>query len=150
MLFVFLAIFFLIFTLTANSVINNTYVVNGGIVLYAVISFVIIMVFFSTAIYLYEYRYYKAYYYDLKNDAVVIRKGVFIPQEITIPYVKVQNVFVDRDFLDIAFGLYDVHLETAAMGSVLSAHIDGVDNENAAKLKNILLRKINANKGSGV
>ena len=75
-------------------------------------------------------------------DVIVIRKGVRMPKEIRIPYNRMQNVYVDRDFFDIIYGLYDVHLATADATSHFYAHIDGVNEENAAKLRELILNKI--------
>lgn len=112
--------------------------------------FILLLVAIFGVAYLYQREYYRTYYYDLKKDLMVIRKGVFAPREINVPYERVQNVFVDRDILDTVFGLYDVHLETAAIGSGINAHIDGVDEANATKLKEMILGKIKKGRGSGL
>ena len=117
-------------------------VISGGLIL--------LLAVIVGGAYWYQREYYRTYYYDLKKDMLVIRKGVFAPREITIPYERVQNVFVDQDILDTVFKLYDVHLETAAIGSGINAHIDGVDEGNATKLKDIILGKIKRGRGSGL
>jgi membrane protein YdbS with pleckstrin-like domain len=113
------------------------------------VGLILLLVAIVGGAYFYQREYYRTYYYDLKKDLLVIRKGVFAPREISVPYERIQNVFVDRDILDTFFGLYDVHLETAAIGSGINAHIDGVDEGNATKLKDIILGKIKR-KGSGL
>lgn len=85
--------------------------------------------------------YLRFYFYDLKEDRIIIRKGVISRREITLYYNKVQNVFVDQDWLDRLFGLYDVHIATADFQSSM-AHIDGVNKENSEIIKNIILEKI--------
>ena len=92
--------------------------------------------------YRYQQLYFKKYYYNIKPNLMIIRKGVWAPQEIRIPYSKIQNVYVDRDLLDVVFGLYDVHLATADSASNLYAHVDGLNEENAIKLRDMLLKKI--------
>ncbi len=92
-------------------------------------------------IYKYEKLYYKTYYYDILPDILIIRKGVWMPREIRVPYNRIQNVYVDRDLFDVIYGLYDVHLATADNTSQFYAHIDGVEEENAAKLREIILNK---------
>jgi membrane protein YdbS with pleckstrin-like domain len=92
--------------------------------------------------YAYQQGYMKSYYYSLENNFVVIRKGVFCPQEITIPYERVQDVYVDQDILDRMFGLYDVHLSSATVSSGIQAHIDGVERTAADGLRDALLQKI--------
>lgn len=93
---------------------------------------------------LYQYLYFKTYYYNLKSDIIVIRKGVFRPNEIAIPYNRIQDVFVDRDLFDLVFGLYDVHISSATVISGLEAHIDGVARENALKIKDMILDNMKA------
>lgn len=93
---------------------------------------------------LYEIFYYKFYFYDLKDNQMIIRKGVIGRTEIATQYNRVQNVFVDQDFLDRIFGLYDVQIITAGL-EVASTHplnhIDGVNRQNAYTLRDTLLQK---------
>lgn len=92
--------------------------------------------------YIYEYYYYKKYFYDLNDEMLVIRKGVFGSRELTIPFEKIQDVFIDRDWLDLAFGLYDVYVSTVSSRSILNAHLDGLNEKNAEKAALLLLEKI--------
>lgn len=89
--------------------------------------------------YWYELEYYKKYYYDMNGDVLVIRKGVFGSRELTVPFRKIQDVFVDRDLLDVVFGLHDVYISTVTDRSIMNAHIDGVDSANAEKLAEQIL-----------
>ena len=93
-------------------------------------------------IYAYEKLYFKTYYYDVKPDVLIIRKGVWMPKEIRLPYAKIQNVYVDRDFLDVVFKLYDVHLATADLSSAFYAHIDGIEEENAIGVRELILGQV--------
>jgi len=91
----------------------------------------------------YQIFYYRNYFYDIKNDGIIIRKGFIARQEITIDYRKIQNVFVDQDFFDRLFGLYDVHIATADFQSADIAHIDGVNATNAEVLKSEIIKQVN-------
>jgi len=91
---------------------------------------------------LYHYIYYKTYYYNIKDDLLVIRKGIFMPDEISIPYNRIQDIYVDRDVLDVLLGLYDVHVSSATVASGVDAHIDGVTYGNAVLLKDMILEKV--------
>jgi len=93
-------------------------------------------------IYLYQRWYFAVYFYDLTPDFVQIKKGPITPREITIPYERIQDVYVDQDLLDRIFGLYDVHLSTATISSGIEAHIDGVEKQSAEGLRTILLETI--------
>lgn len=91
---------------------------------------------------IYEIFYFRNYFYDLTDKHIVIRKGVVSRNEATISYDRIQNVFIDQDFWDRIFQLYDVHIATADFQSAVIAHIDGVSKENSEKLKELLLKNI--------
>ncbi len=92
--------------------------------------------------YIYEYYYYKSYFYDVNDDVLIVKKGVFGSRELVIPFEKIQDVFVDRDWLDLAFGLYDVYVSTVSSRSILNAHIDGLNKGNASEAALVILKKI--------
>lgn len=110
-----------------------------GTLAFEVLISIIIIVAFSI---LYQSFYYRFYFYDLQKDHVVIRKGVISRVEAAIAYSKIQNVFVDQDFWDRIFGLCDVHIATADFQSARIAHIDGVNGENAKRLKDEIMRRM--------
>ena len=95
---------------------------------------------------LYQYFYFKTYFYDVRTDFLVIRKGPITPTEITLTYDKIQDVFVDQDLLDRIFGLYDVHVSTATIASGIEAHIDGVNGDNANAIREAILSHIRKKK----
>jgi len=105
--------------------------------LYPILSFVYIAI-----VYIYQKVYFSTYYYDVTEDYLVIKKGVFAPSEITIPWERIQDVYVDQDIWDRIFDLFDVHLSTATITSGFSAHIDGVEQQAADGLRMILLEKV--------
>lgn len=90
----------------------------------------------------YENAYYKTYFYDIQPEFLNIKKGVITPREAIFPYEKLQDVYVDQDIFDRIFNLWDVHVSTATMYSGMEAHIDGVNEENAKKLRELILGKI--------
>ncbi len=92
--------------------------------------------------YLYQRWYFAVYFYDLTPDFIQIKKGPITPREITIPYERLQDVYVDQDLLDRIFGLYDVHLSSATASSGMEAHIDGVEKQSAEGLREILLETV--------
>ncbi|MBN2014000.1 MAG: PH domain-containing protein [Candidatus Altiarchaeota archaeon] len=92
--------------------------------------------------YVYEYYYYKRYFYDVNDQVLVIKKGVFGFREITVPFTKIQDIFVDQDILDRILGLRDVYVSTVTQRSILNAHIDGVNTENAEKIAEILIKSV--------
>lgn len=104
-----------------------------------VVVFLLIIILLT---YLYQWWYYNVYFYDLTPDYIVIKKGPITPREITIPYERVQDVYVDQDILDRLFGLYDVHLSSATISSGMEAHIDGVEKPAADGLRQLLLKTV--------
>lgn len=104
--------------------------------------------------YLYQRWYFAVYFYDLTADFIQIRKGPITPREITLPYERIQDVYVDQDLLDRIFGLYDVHLSSATISSGMEAHIDGLEKQAAEGLRNIILQtvqqKISKNRNTNI
>ncbi|MFH1722001.1 MAG: PH domain-containing protein [Candidatus Altiarchaeota archaeon] len=92
--------------------------------------------------FLYEKEYYKRYFYDLNQDVLVIKKGVFGSREIVVPFAKIQDVFVDQDILDRYFGLRDLYVSTVTGRSMLNAHIDGVNPEKAEEIALMILERM--------
>lgn len=115
---------------------------------FSIIVFVtfIILASITFFIWLYQYYYYKLYYYNFTEDGAEIKKGVFSRATGHIRYEKLQNIYVDQDFLDRIFGLYDIHYETAGEFSGFYSHVDGLEQENANKLVAFLNEKA---RGSG-
>lgn len=116
---------------------------TGGWLVMATIGILGLMFFILLVVYLYQRWYYAVYFYDLTPDYIVIKKGPITPREITIPYERVQDVYVDQDLLDRIFGLYDVHLSSATISSGVEAHIDGVEKPAADGLRAMLLQTVN-------
>ncbi len=107
------------------------------------IAIVVIVVLFIIDVawqYFYQRWYFSTYFYDLTNDHIVIKKGTVAPTEVTIPYERIQDVYVDQDVLDRILTLYDVHLSSATVSSGMEAHIDGLGKEAADGLKAELLK----------
>ncbi len=115
---------------------ESAYILIAGLVLLGLLVMIIALT------YLYQWWYYKEYYYDLTADYVVIKKNPITPKEITIPYERIQDVYVDQDLLDRIFGLYDVHLSSATISSGMEAHIDGVEKPAADGLRALLLKMV--------
>ena len=90
----------------------------------------------------YQKWYFAVYFYDLTPDYIVIKKNPITPTEITIPYERIQDIYMDQDLLDRFFGLYDVHLSSATVSSGMEAKIDGVEKVAAGGLRTLLLQKV--------
>lgn len=108
----------------------------------AAIGVIFFLLIIIVLIYSYQWWYYNVYFYDLTPDYIVIKKGPITPREITIPYERIQDIYVDQDILDRLFGLYDVHLSSATISSGMEAHIDGVEKPAADGLRQLLLQTV--------
>lgn len=95
--------------------------------------------------YFYNLLYYKAYFYDFLDDKAKISKGVLSKSTGFVKYEKIQNIYIDQDFLDRIFGLFDVHYETAGENSNIYSHVDGLNEKNADKLTDFLNEKVKGN-----
>lgn len=113
-----------------------------GIFGFAFFGFVVLMAVIAVLTYLYQRWYFAVYYYDIQDDYLVIKKGPIAPREITIPWERIQDVYVDQDVFDRMFGLFDIHLSTATLMSGMQAHIDGVEQQAADGLREALLGKV--------
>ena len=109
----------------------------------------VLVLFLTLAVWqwVYENKYFEAYFYDARDDVLVIRKGWITPRETNLPYEKLQDVYVDQDIYDRFFKLWDAHVSTATMMSGVEAHIDGVNAENAETIRKLLLTKIKGKRG---
>jgi membrane protein YdbS with pleckstrin-like domain len=91
----------------------------------------------------YQLLYFGSYFYNINQQNLLVRKGVLAQTEITLPFSKITDVYVQQDLLDVLFGLYDVHFSTPTESSGILAHIDGVDRRGAYALRDIVLKRIN-------
>ena len=105
-------------------------------------TFVGIIILLIALKYIYEIFYMKYYFYDLVGKNLIIKKGVFSRNEITLPINRLQDVYVDQDILDRIFGLYDVHVSSATIISGNLSHIDGLNKDNAQAIKSLVLSGI--------
>jgi len=94
--------------------------------------------------FLYEREYYRKYWYDENPSCLSVRKGVFGWSEIVIPYRNIQTVYVDQDYFDVPFGLYDVWVTTVTGASSNLSHIDGVKAEGAEGLARFFAERVEA------
>lgn len=102
----------------------------------------IILIVIILSVYIYELFYLKHYFYDNIGKNLIIKKGVFSINEITIPFNRLQDVYVDQDVLDRIFSLYDLHVSSATYISGWLSHIDGLNKENSEIIKKVILKNI--------
>ena len=131
---IFLGIGLIVTAFLANSISSKFWIAFYSILVLYILIF-IIQVWYQT-------EYYKRYFYNIAPDFLVIKKGVIMPHETMLPYEKLQDVYMDQDLFDRMFNLWDVHVSTATAMSGYKSHIDGVNHDNAEKLRELILNKI--------
>jgi len=113
--------------------------ISVGLVLILAVLLIILSIILK---YIYEVIYLKNYFYDNTPESLIIKKGVFSINEITLPFNRIQDVYVDQDILDRIFGLYDVHVSSATSISAVLSHIDGLNKNNSDTIRDLILKKI--------
>ena len=114
--------------------------------LYGFLWFIVIILIVCSRM-VYQILYFISYFYDVDENNFVIRKGVLTKREITLPFSKITDVYVDQDLTDVALGLYDVHISTPTVESGKFAHIDGLNKTGSAKLRKLILDAVNKSSG---
>lgn len=92
----------------------------------------------------YETLYFFTYDYFIDSKHVIIRRGVLAKRKIIVPFSRITDVAIDRDVLDMIFGLYNVHISTPAQDSWIYAHIDGLNQTSAEAIAEMVLDKANS------
>lgn len=133
-------IFLIVFIMSSRSSVPIIASISSLMPVTIIILGLFFLIFFAT--YIYQRWYFKVYFYDLTESFIIIKKGVITPIEITIPYERVQDIYVDQDIFDRIFGLYDVHLSSATISSGIEAHIDGLENSDAMGIREVLLKTV--------
>jgi len=95
---------------------------------------VVLAVVAIAALVAYEIAYYRRFEYELTDDSLDIRSGVFSRREREIPLRRVQNVDVTRSFVARLLGIAEVDVETAGGGGT-EANLRFVGREEAQRLQ---------------
>jgi len=104
-----------------------------------IIGLLVILIF---SLIFYQWLYIWTYFYDIDESFLKIRKGVIVRREITVPYNRIQDVYLDQDIMDHILHLYDLYISTATQSSINEAHIDGLNGERARKIRDLILAKV--------
>ncbi|MFT6146763.1 MAG: membrane protein YdbS with pleckstrin-like domain [Myxococcota bacterium] len=78
--------------------------------------------------------------YQLREDDILIERGVLLRRLTSIPYSRVQHVDTHQGVLEQSFGLARVHVFTAA-GVGADGTIPGLDLEDAEALRDALVER---------
>ncbi len=80
------------------------------------------------------------FYFFIKNDELIIHKGVFIQKKIHIPFEKVQTINFDQNILQKVFNVVRLKIDTAG-SSKEEFDFHAIEIEKAEQLRDLILSK---------
>jgi putative transcriptional regulator len=80
------------------------------LIIYSVLLPLVIVIPFSLW---YLNKYVKLYSYEISENNIIIRHGVFTKKRATIPYTRIQNINIVNGVFDRLYKIYTVKIETA-------------------------------------
>ncbi len=103
-------IFWIILMLIAGFTMSNILGIDSAY--YPVFFFILIIIIILPYLLWIELNYHN-YTYQFRRKRLVIRRGVLNKERTVIPYIKIQNVNVNRNLLQRTLGLATIKIETA-------------------------------------
>jgi len=88
--------------------------------------------------FVYEELYQSRYRYAIEAGHLVICKGLFLKERGSFPLSRITEVYLDRSWLDLIFGIYILHVSTPTNHSDEFARIVGLTQKNALALQEII------------
>ncbi len=83
---------------------------------------------------------YFRYYYFIADDSLVIHKGVFTKQRLSLPFDRIQNINLEQKLVHRIFGVYMVKVDSAgSAGNEIS--IDALTRDEAEWIRDYILDK---------
>jgi len=128
-----------VFGIIAGFAVLFFFFLNVSFNLFLVFPVIVLILILSVVSYIYQWYYYRNYFYDLVEGKLVVKKGVISTKQTTVPLGKTQDVYLDQDIFDRLFRLWDLHISSASQSSGFEAHIDGVSEANGRAMYNLLL-----------
>ncbi|MBK3494661.1 PH domain-containing protein [Viridibacillus sp. YIM B01967] len=95
------------------------------------LAYVVIMLFVNIGKWL-------TYRYEIKDNAIYIKSGIFLKSEQTVPFLKVQNVQRQTTVFHKIFKVTSLTLETAAVGEESSITFDVISRAEAESLERVV------------
>lgn len=98
----------------------------------------------------YYYLKRKTYFYGIEEGQLVIARGIIIRERGYFQLSRITEVYLDRSFIDVIFGLYTLRISTPTAVSDKFARIDGLSEDNALSLQHHISLILEENYGSEV
>jgi len=92
----------------------------------------------------YEELYQTRYRYAIEAGHLVICKGLFLKERGSFPLSRITEVYLDRSWLDLLFGIYVLHVSTPTNHSDEFARIVGLTQKNAMGLQEIITSSVDS------
>lgn len=92
----------------------------------------------------------KSYFYGIEEGQLVIARGIIIRERGYFQLSRITEVYLDRSFIDVLFGLYTLRISTPTAVSDKFARIDGLNEESALALQHHISLILEENYGSEV
>jgi|GEM_PF-6373576 len=97
---------------------------------------------------LYQFIYHKTYSYGIETGHLVVTHGIFHRQRSSFPIDSISDILLDRNIIDMVFGLYTVFISTASSEIYTNSNgptiIKNMKQKDAAQLQNFLTELIRA------
>ena len=94
--------------------------------------------------FVYEELYQTRYRYAIEAGHLVICKGLFLKERGSFPLSRITEVYLDRSWLDLIFGIYVLHVSTPTNHSDEFARIVGLTQKNAMGLQEIITSSVDS------
>jgi len=109
---------------------------------------IFLLIFLTFMFFYYIELKYKSYYYMLTDSEIVFRKGIFNTIKNVIPFRDIQNLNIEKNFIERLLGIVNLRLETAGSNAVESEIlIPGIESEDELTYK--IRKKMEEIKGFG-
>lgn len=121
---------------TAVGLLNNA----DSVLVPSLITLGVLLLIILNAVY--EALYISSFKYFTDGSSITIAKGVISKHEITLPFSRITDLYVDQSMMDRVFGLYDLHFSTPTATSGSAAHIAGLNKSDCDALRRRMLDSV--------
>jgi putative membrane protein len=118
--------------------------------------FVFVVLFLLILVEVYARMAYNRWFYEFTDDQLRVEKGIIWKRYSNVPYQRIQNVDITRGIIARICGFSSVNIQTAGYSVPANSrgHSEGylpaVDMNEAEKIREFLMKKINKKSSSGL
>ncbi len=81
-------------------------------------------------------------YYAIEGGHFIMSRGIILKQRGSFPLARISEVYLERNFLDLIFGVYNLHISTPTAESSEFARIEGLSSRAAHGMQEYLVRLV--------